>query len=220
MVTRIFMVPVIGKWTLTSPFGDTRGRSTPHQGMDMACPVGTPIIATADGTVVYAGISGGYGNLVEINHANSAQSRYGHLSKINVKIGDKVTQGQQIGLSGGAKGAYGSGDATGPHLHFEIRLAGKPVDPAPLIGGYGAAAVAPSQTGVNAPTTGLGAWADNLGKLTDNLSDPKFWQRVGIFSLGTILLIIALAKIFSTTGAGKAVSSTVKTAVKTAAIIP
>jgi hypothetical protein len=216
MVTRIFLNPVAGPWTQSDPFGARNGT---HYGDDLACKVGTPIIATAAGTVVYAGISGGYGNLIEINHADGAQSRYGHMSKINVTIGEKVTQGEQVGLSGGSKGAFGAGDSTGPHLHFEIRLNGKPVDPGPLIGGYGASTDTPSQTGVNAPNTGLGGWAAGLDTITSKLADPKFWTRVGLVVIGSILILIAASKIFATTEAGKAASSALKTVATTAAIL-
>ena len=219
MVTRIFMNPVAGIWTQSSPFGETAGRAFPHQGDDLACKVGTPIIASASGTVVYAGISGAYGNLVEINHADQAQTRYGHLSKINVHVGEQVTQGEQIGLSGGSRGAFGSGDSSGPHLHFEIRLAGKPVNPAPLIGGYGAQTDNPSQTGVNAPTTGIGAFADSFAKIGTNLTDPKFWTRTGVFVLGAVLLLIAVTKIFAMTDVGQSAIQSTKNALKTAAIV-
>lgn len=208
----LFLTPVAGKWTTSSSFGDTAGRAFPHQGLDMACAVGTPIVAATAGTVAYAGISGGYGNLVTINtREQPSQTRYGHLSKLSVKLGDTVTQGQTIGLSGGTKGAFGSGDSTGPHLHFEIRIGGKPVNPAPLIGGASAQLNAPGPLpGLTGPTTP--GWADSVSVIGKNLTDPKFWVRAGLFTLGGVLLLLAVTKIFSTTDAGKAATSVLKTA--------
>lgn len=216
----LFLNPVQGKYTISSNFGDTKGRAFPHQGLDMACAVGTPIVAATAGTVAYAGISGGYGNLVTINtRAEPSQTRYGHLSRIDVKMGQDVTQGQVIGLSGGTKGAFGAGDSTGPHLHFEIRIGGKPVNPAPLIGGASAQLNAPGiLPGLTGPTTAA-AWADNLTAITKNLSDPKFWSRTGVFILGGALLLIALAKIFSMTDVGQTAIQSTKSLIKTAAIV-
>ncbi|MFF3144252.1 M23 family metallopeptidase, partial [Streptomyces sp. NPDC057927] len=91
-----------------------------HSGQDFAVPVGTPVKAAHSGTVVKAGPNGGgdgpaYGNAIVIKHANGTYSQYAHLSKVNVKIGEKVTTGEKIALSGS------TGNSTGPHLHFEIR---------------------------------------------------------------------------------------------------
>ncbi len=215
----LFLVPVQGSYTITSGFGDTAGRAFPHQGLDMACPVGTPIVAAINGSVVTAGLSGGYGNLVSIDTENQpSQTRYGHLSRIDVKVGQHVTQGQVIGLSGGKAGAFGAGDSTGPHLHFEIRIGGKPVNPAPLIGGASSQLNAPGLLpGLTGPVTP--AWTDSLTAITKNLSDPKFWSRTGVFVLGSVLLLIALGKIFSMTSVGQSAIQGTKNALKTAAII-
>lgn len=101
----------------------------PHHGVDYGAPTGTPVSAVADGTVTFAGWRGGYGNLVEIRHAGGLVTRYGHLSRFGggVRVGRSVRQGQTIGYVGM------TGDATGPHLHFETRVAGKPVNPLTLI---------------------------------------------------------------------------------------
>ena len=120
-----FMWPVSGSAKITSGFG---GRSSPggvgstnHKGIDIACPIGTNVLAAASGTVTVAQWQSatnhriGYGLWVEIDHGNGVRTRYGHLSKLNVAVGDKVTQGTQIALSGN------SGASTGPHCHFEIR---------------------------------------------------------------------------------------------------
>lgn len=104
-----------------NPFG---GRSYEfHPGLDIDGERGDSIIAPARGTVVKAGWQGGYGNLIEVNHGNGLITRYGHLSKIGVQVGDQIERGQIIGLVGS------TGRSTGPHLHFEIRLGDKAINP-------------------------------------------------------------------------------------------
>lgn len=99
------------------------GASTYHKAQDWATPTGTPIYASSGGTVVKAGWGSGYGYVVYINHEDGRQTRYAHLSKVQVKAGQKVKQGQQIALSGN------TGITSGPHLHFEMLINGKQVDP-------------------------------------------------------------------------------------------
>lgn len=97
-----------------------------HTGIDMAVPVGTTVKSTMDGKVIYAGWNDqGYGNLVIIENGNT-RTYYAHLSSIPVSVGDQVTAGSTIGLSGN------TGHSTGPHLHYEIRKNKVPVDPAPV----------------------------------------------------------------------------------------
>ncbi len=109
------------KYTLSATFGKGGSMwSSKHSGQDFAVPVGTPVDAVAAGTVVKAGPNGGgdgpaYGNAIVIKHANNTYSQYAHLSKIQVRIGQKVAVDQQIALSGN------TGNSSGPHLHFEIR---------------------------------------------------------------------------------------------------
>ena len=114
-----FIWPTSG--TLTSGFGWRWGRM--HEGIDIAAPTGTPISAAASGTVIYAGWMGGYGNLVVIDHGNGLATAYGHQSSIAVGSGTYVSQGQTIGYVGS------TGHSTGPHVHFEVRVNGTPVDP-------------------------------------------------------------------------------------------
>jgi len=101
----------------------------PHQGVDYGAPTGTPVSTIADGTVTIAQRRAGYGNLVEVRHAGGLSSRYGHLSRYGggIRAGRRVRQGQTVGYVGM------TGDATGPHLHFEIRRSGKPVNPLKVI---------------------------------------------------------------------------------------
>jgi murein DD-endopeptidase MepM/ murein hydrolase activator NlpD len=118
--------PVFG--TITSPFGYRRspfgGGMEFHQGLDIAAPMGTTVTAAASGTVISAGWYGGYGNYILIDHGGGMATGYGHLSQIFVSAGQQVQKGQAIGAVGS------TGMSTGPHLHFEVRLSGKPADPA------------------------------------------------------------------------------------------
>jgi murein DD-endopeptidase MepM/ murein hydrolase activator NlpD len=117
--------PVSFVWPLsgpvTSPFGMRWG--TLHPGIDIGVPTGTPIHAAAAGTVIWCGWMSGYGNLVMIDHGSGLASLYGHQSRIAASCGEQVAAGQLIGYVGS------TGFSTGPHLHFEIRLNGSPVDP-------------------------------------------------------------------------------------------
>ncbi len=101
----------------------TKGASTYHKGQDWATPVGTPIYASSGGTVAKAGWGSGYGYVVYINHPDGRQTRYAHLSKVLVKVGQSVKQGEKIALSGN------TGISSGPHLHFEMLIDGKQVNP-------------------------------------------------------------------------------------------
>jgi murein DD-endopeptidase MepM/ murein hydrolase activator NlpD len=119
--------PVTGDVDLSSTFGV---RVDPflhvaamHTGLDFRGEVGDPVHATAAGTVTAAGWSGGYGKMVEIDHGNGFSTRYGHLSQIDVDIGDKIRVGQIVGRMGS------TGRSTGPHLHYETRIDGEAVDP-------------------------------------------------------------------------------------------
>lgn len=116
---------------LTSTFGvrsdPFRGTAAMHAGVDIPGAVGTPIYATADGMVARAGVVGGYGNMVEVNHGRGISTRYGHMSKILVPENTRVRRGQVIGLMGS------TGRSTGSHLHYEVRVDGKAVNPIPFL---------------------------------------------------------------------------------------
>jgi len=100
------------------------GQMRQHNAVDFVAPMGTPVVATADGVVVYAGREGGYGRIVKINHGCGIETWYGHLRAIRVKMGKWVRRGDRIGKLGK------SGRTTGPNLHYEVRINGKPVNPA------------------------------------------------------------------------------------------
>jgi murein DD-endopeptidase MepM/ murein hydrolase activator NlpD len=113
--------------TVTSGFGWRRdpltGETRFHRGIDVAQPYGSDVSAAAAGVVIAAGVQGGYGTTVLIDHGNGQQTRYAHLSEVLVRAGDTVGPGQVIGRTGD------SGRATGPHLHFELTAGGRAVDP-------------------------------------------------------------------------------------------
>ena len=115
-----YIKPISGG-RMSSVFGRRWGRM--HKGIDWSTPVGTAVAASSSGTIARAGWASGYGYVIYINHADGRQTRYGHLSKILVKAGDKVSQGQKIALSGN------TGRSTGPHIHFEILINGSQVNP-------------------------------------------------------------------------------------------
>jgi murein DD-endopeptidase MepM/ murein hydrolase activator NlpD len=111
---------------VTSPFGWRWGRM--HQGIDIGVPYGTPIHAAAGGVVIYCGWEEGYGNFVVLDHGGNLATAYGHQSSIAVTCGQQVNQGDVIGYVGC------TGHCTGPHLHFEVRVNGNPVDPLGYLG--------------------------------------------------------------------------------------
>jgi murein DD-endopeptidase MepM/ murein hydrolase activator NlpD len=123
-------IPPVSRARVSSPFNTQRmhpilERVLPHLGVDYAAPHGTPVRAAGDGSVAVAGWRGGYGNLIEVHHPNGYTTRYGHLSRFAPAVhpGAFVRQGEVIGYVGD------TGLATGPHLHYEVRRRGRPVDP-------------------------------------------------------------------------------------------
>jgi murein DD-endopeptidase MepM/ murein hydrolase activator NlpD len=104
----------------TSPF---TGKKQFHAGIDISNKKGTPIVAPADGVVTFAGRRGSFGNMVMINHGHGLVTRYGHLSKFEVKVGQKVKRGQKIARVGN------TGRSSGPHLHYEVLMSGVPTNP-------------------------------------------------------------------------------------------
>jgi murein DD-endopeptidase MepM/ murein hydrolase activator NlpD len=118
-------------FSFTSGFGyrydPFNGGGATHAGVDMAGPLGTPIYASADGVVVRAGWVGAYGNMVEVDHGRGLMTRYGHLSAINVNVGERVSQGDVIAAMGS------TGRSTGSHLHYEVRINGAAVNPMPFL---------------------------------------------------------------------------------------
>ena len=126
-----FANPVKNAFRFTSQFGYRRDPKTGgrrmHKGVDFAAGMGTPLYATADGVVIHAGWSSGYGRLVKIQHEFGIETRYAHLAKIRVKEGQRVSRGELIGDMGN------SGRSTGTHLHYEVRVNGRAVNPMTFI---------------------------------------------------------------------------------------
>lgn len=120
-----FICPLDEGYVVTSCFGWRWGRN--HDGIDLAVDTGTPVYASATGTVVMAQWYYGYGKCVDIEHENGVITRYAHLNSMNVSVGERVYQGMTIGESGN------TGNSTGPHLHFEIIEDGVAIDPATYI---------------------------------------------------------------------------------------
>lgn len=121
------LAPIVDGW-FSSNFGwridPFSGQKAFHEGIDFPANVGTPIVAAASGKVIFADVHPQYGKMIEIDHGNGLVSRYAHASKLLVKEGDLVVRGQEIARVGA------TGRATGPHLHFEVRLNGAPQNPA------------------------------------------------------------------------------------------
>ena len=124
--TMSLVYPVMGP-RMSGDFGmrkhPIKKRHHHHHGIDLAAPMGAPIRSIAAGQVIYADPFGGYGKIVVVRHASGLTSHYGHCAELNVQIGDRVAAGDIIGTVGS------TGLSTGPHLHFEIRIDGKPQNP-------------------------------------------------------------------------------------------
>ncbi len=120
-------LPAESPGTITSDFGlraaPVAGASTDHSGLDLAAPEGTPVLAMAPGRVVRAGVAEGYGNVVDVDHGDGVVTRYAHQADLDVAVGDTIAAGTRLGTVGT------TGRTTGPHLHLEIRVDGRPVDP-------------------------------------------------------------------------------------------
>lgn len=155
-----YRLPVRG--TVTSAYGTREhpidGGKKFHKGMDIGAPEGAPVGSAAAGTVTFAGEKGGYGNYIMVRHADGSETAYAHLSRIGVKVGDKVTSGQLIGAVGS------TGNSTGPHLHFELYRDGKPVDPSGAMGARGAQPRnAPRDNDLNSQLAAVDAYAAENG---------------------------------------------------------
>jgi hypothetical protein len=128
-----WVVPIAGDYVITARFGQADPRwSNRHTGVDLAAPVGRPVLAAAGGQVTYTGWDGVYGQRIEITHLDGTKTWSAHLSAITVGDGAFVAAGEQIGLVGS------TGNSTGPHLHYEIRISGVPTDPVPWMAAKGA----------------------------------------------------------------------------------
>ena len=126
-----------------------------HKGVDLSAPTGTPVYATADGTIGRADWFSSYGLYVAVEHGGALETRYGHLSRLNVAAGQTVRKGDVIGYVGS------TGRSTGPHLHYEVRIAGEAVNPVPYLEGEGLAP--PANLLAVAQSTALSASVTDAG---------------------------------------------------------
>jgi hypothetical protein len=161
---------------VSSPFGRERmhpilRRQLPHTGVDLAAPPGEPVLATADGIVAIAGIQGGYGLLVEVRHPDGYSTRYAHLSALTKGLApsEVVRRGQILGYVGM------TGLATGPHLHYEVRKRGQPVDPMALARGQSPASQATADP----------SWAQERSRVGRLLARAPVVTRVGRRAAGS-----------------------------------
>jgi len=193
-----FMWPTTG--FISSPYGLRNGKL--HAGIDIAAPEGTPIKASRAGVVKRASWFNGYGNCIDIDHGGGYATRYGHLSKIEVNVGRNVDAGDVIARMGH------TGDATGPHLHFEIHVSGKPVNPQPYLSGkLSASNVSDTLISLPNPIEDLTQLFGAYSNIAGFLLNPHNWARIAMMVSGIILIGLAL---LST----RAVRSTVKSTVK------
>jgi murein DD-endopeptidase MepM/ murein hydrolase activator NlpD len=188
--------------TITQGYGRKNARYAKgyHTGIDIGCQNGSPIRSATDGTVTYAGWAGAYGNQIKVGVNSTTEIWYNHMSKLIASKGDKVTAGKEIGKLGT------TGNSTGPHLHFEVRVNGKDVDPMPYLSGSKTVPAGDVAVDVSNPFSSIG----KLGDFFKLLADPITWMRVGMVLGGGLLLIMAfvgLAKM-------KALGSTAIKAVK------
>jgi len=164
-----------------------------HTGLDIGCTTGSPVYAAHDGTVIAAGYKGAYGNTVELKANSSFVTSYHHMSRIVARVGQNVSAGTVIGYIGS------TGQSTGPHLHFEVRINGKDVDPQKYLNGAEIPAGGDViQTGITDNIPGLStvtavyetlkATAGVFGWLTDT----KNWYRIGLALGGAFLMYVAV----------------------------
>lgn len=199
-----FIWPVSGP--ITSPFGQRA--SGFHNGLDIGAPDKSNVVASAAGKVISVGLIGLGGNTVIIDHGDGYTSMYCHLSSFATSTGAQVAQGQMIGKSGGTIGEIGAGNSTGPHLHFEIRFHGNPVDPQPLL------------TGV-APTYMSKASAADIAAANTPQKKASLYDKIlgpGRFILDTINGTID-QDIAALVGIGKGAKSVVSGTLTTAQVI-
>ena len=139
-MTLLVICPIVAACTMprwpvdgpfTSPYGlRWSGGPDLHRGVDVSVPTGTPVYAMSPGQVRFAGVMSGFGNVIWLDHGDEVLSVYAHLSSIEVVEGERVTRDTPIGLSGQ------SGNASGPHLHFEVWRRGWEIDPVQVLGGF------------------------------------------------------------------------------------
>lgn len=216
-----FVWPANGK--ITSGFGNRNLNGLPnfHNGIDIGVPNRTPVTAAAAGTIIFEGLDIAGGNMIIIDHGNGYETYYEHLSAFTAPSHSHVTQGQQIGLSGGMIGEYGAGNSTGPHLHFGIKHGANYVDPLPILTGNGTITAGPAHkigradagqatpqslaTAATQPSGFLGTGLGNplnllpggkaLGDITRFLTTSSNWKRLGEGLIGVAFLTFVIIRL-------------------------
>ena len=169
--------PFNGNYPITQKFGDTY-TSASHTGIDYALPLGTPVLAAADGRVTTVGYDAkGYGNYVLITHGDGTQTLYGHLQTTTVKVDDYIYAGICVGQSGS------TGKSTGPHLHFEYRVSGKPVNPMEYLLSLPTAPEKPAEIDAN------GDGKVRVIVALANIRDAPNGKLIGTLNNGTVLAL-------------------------------
>jgi peptidase M23-like protein len=173
-----------------------------HTGVDIGCANGSPIRSATDGTVTFAGWNGAYGNQIRVGINSTTEVWYNHMSKLAASKGDKVSAGKVIGYLGT------TGNSTGPHLHFEVRVNGKDVDPMPYLSGSKTVPAGDVTTGtdVSNPFSSIGHLADFFKLLADSIT----WMRVGMVLGGGVLLLMAFVGLAKMKALGSAAVKAVK----------
>lgn len=203
---------------ITQKYGNRSARyiSGRHTGLDIGCKAGSPIYAAHDGTVTYSGYNGAYGNEVRVQLNSSFVTSYHHMSRRKAVKGDVVSAGNVIGYIGS------TGQSTGPHLHFEIRVNGKHTDPEPYLSGAsvpgGATQAGFEQAGITDSLKKIWEVLGQVAKVFAWLSEPMNWLRIFMVLAGAALLLIALVGFGKTMAlaekAGNAIKDVGKKAVK------
>lgn len=188
--------------TITQRFGNASGRyvSGRHTGLDIGCMAGSPIYAATDGLVTTASYQGAYGNTVRVKYSDTLTTGYHHMSVIKARVGQNVSAGSIIGYIGS------TGNSTGPHLHFEVLINGKTVDPEPYLSG----ASTVEQASSDATQVGLTDFPGQITKAFETLSDPITWERIGMVLLGSVLLLMTFVGIAKTKALGQTAVSAIK----------
>jgi hypothetical protein len=168
--------------------------------LDIGGKSGDPIYAAHDGRVIRAGWNGAYGNEVALQHSSGLVTSYHHLTTDYVTVGQGVTAGATIGAMGS------TGNSTGPHLHFEVRIKNEPVDPMPYLNGAGTVPISTGDTPVTETVTG--GWS-SLTAIAEWAADTKNWYRIGLVLAGVVLITIALLGVAKTSAMAKSVTQTV-----------
>lgn len=194
--------------TITQGYGNKNSRYVKgyHTGIDIGCMAGSPIYAAHDGKVTFAGFNGDYGNQVRIATTGGLESSYNHMSRIAAQVGKNVSAGTLIGYIGT------TGNSTGPHLHFEIRVNGKDVDPMPYLNG---SSVVPANTTTVEPALSLTSIPGAIVGVFEWLTDTINWLRIGMVILGAVLLLLTFVGAAKTQALGNSALGAVKGAVKT-----